>query len=40
MVNKLDRDAIFQSTASGKKNFKTFKEHTNFLINSNALVKR
>lgn len=39
MVNKIDKDTIFQSTASRKKNLKTFKEYTNFLINSNALVK-
>jgi len=39
MVNNLDKDTIFQSTTSGKKILKTFKEYTNFLINSKTPVK-
>lgn len=39
MVTNLDKAAIFQSTANGKRNLKTFKEYTNFLINSKTLVE-
>ena len=39
MVTSLDKDAIFQSTASGKRNLKTFKEYTSFLVNSKTLVQ-
>lgn len=37
MVNNLDKDNIFQSTASGKNSLKTFREYIDFLINSQTL---